>query len=420
LNHIQTKVIDGDANEEPHVNDIQSFRTEIQTWLEKNVPQSLRGRPIMMMEGGDEEAAEIRADRKRYLDRMAERGFTAPMWPKEYGGGGLSPQQARVLQEEMAALKVAPPLMGMGLSMIGPTLLVHGTEAQKREYLPKIVNGEHRWCQGFSEPGAGSDLASLRCSAKLDQSGEKYVINGQKIWTSGAQYANWMFMLVRTDESNKHNGITFILVDMKTPGIEVKPIRLISGNSPFCETFLTDVVAEARNVVGAVNGGWTVAKTLLNFERSGMGTGSMGGPRRGGQASGAKLIKLAKDSAGERDGKLADGELRERLAGVLLDEMALALTIQRSAESRKQSGAPGPEISMFKLYASELGHRRDELTMALRGSAALGWDGGEAGSEDAMLVRSWLAAKATTIYGGTSEIQRNIIAKRVLKLPQDQ
>ena len=181
---------------------------------------------------------------------------------------------------------------------------------------------------------------------------------------------------MRTDESNKHNGITFILVDMKTPGIEVKPIRLISGNSPFCETFLTDVVAPVKNVVGAVNGGWTVAKTLLNFERSGMGTGSMGGPRRGGQASGAKLIKLAKESAGERDGKLADGELRERLAGVLLDEMALGLTTQRSAESRKAGGAPGPEISMFKLYASELGHRRDELTLSIRRSAALGWDGG--------------------------------------------
>src|SRR5262245_16232648 len=208
-------------NEEQSVNDIERFRSETRTWLDQNIPKSLSGRPIMMTEaGGEEEPAEIRADRKRYLDRMAERGFTAPMWPTEYGGGGLSPHQARVLQEELNALRLMPALMGMGLSMIGPTLLVHGSEAQKREYLPKIISGEHRWCQGFSEPGAGSDLASLRCAAKLDASGENYVINGQKIWTSGAQFANWIFMLVRTDEQSKHNGITFILVDMKTPGIE--------------------------------------------------------------------------------------------------------------------------------------------------------------------------------------------------------
>jgi alkylation response protein AidB-like acyl-CoA dehydrogenase len=297
---------------------------------------------------------------------------------------------------------------------------VHGSEAQKREYLPKIVSGEHRWCQGFSEPGAGSDLASLRCKAVLDADGQHYTINGSKIWTSGAQFANWIFMLVRTDETTKHNGITFILVDMKTAGIEVKPIRLISGNSPFCETFFTDVKAEARNVVGGVNNGWTVAKTLLNFERSGMGTGGLGGPaaaRRGGGASGPRLAKIAKESVGERDGQIADAAIRDQVAGVLLDETALALTVQRSAESRKATGAPGPEISMFKLYTSELGHRRDELMMTLRGTDALGWDGEGLGADDLALTRGWLAAKATTIYGGTSEIQRNIITKRVLRLP---
>jgi alkylation response protein AidB-like acyl-CoA dehydrogenase len=395
-----------------------AFRTEIRSWLENSTPASLRGRPIPMgMEGAEEEPAEIRADRKRYLDAMAGRGLTAPMWPTEYGGGGLSPQQARVLQDEMNKLKLAPALFGMGLSMIGPTLLVHGNEAQKRKYIPKIISGEHRWCQGFSEPGAGSDLASLRCSAKLDASGKHYIINGQKTWTSGGQYANWMFILVRTDEQNKHNGITFLLIDMKTPGIEVRPIRLISGNSPFCETFLTDAQADIENVVGGVNNGWTVAKTLLNFERSGMGTGTMGGPRRGG-ATGTRLAALAKESAGERDGKIADGALRDQVTSLLLDEMALQLTIARSAESRKASGTPGPEISMFKLYASELGHRRDELTMALRGTEALTWEGEGVSSEDLTITRGWLAAKATTIYGGTSEIQRNIIAKRVLKLPQ--
>ncbi len=403
------------------MSELETFRNEIRGFLGK-VPKSLHGRPIMMTEmGGEEEAAEVRADRRRYLELMVERGLTAPTWPTEFGGGGLSPQQARVLQEELNRLKLPPALMGMGLSMIGPTLLVHGSEAQKREYLPKIISGEHRWCQGFSEPGAGSDLASLRTAAKLEPDGEHYIINGSKIWTSGAQFANWIFMLVRTDETTKHNGITFILVDMKTPGIEVKPIRLISGNSPFCETFFTEVKAEARNVVGGVNNGWTVAKTLLNFERSGMGTGGLGGAaaaRRGGGASGTRLANLAKESAGERDGRIADAALRDQVTRVLLDEMALALTVQRAAESRKATGAPGPETSIFKLYTSELGHRRDELMMSLRGSDALGWDGGSLGSDDLMLTRGWLAAKATTIYGGTSEIQRNIISKRVLRLPQ--
>jgi alkylation response protein AidB-like acyl-CoA dehydrogenase len=419
---IRIKAIDFRPTDRDHkrMNELDIFRKEICSWLEHSIPKSLDGRPIMLGEfGGEEEPAEIREDRLRYLERMAERGYTAPTWPREYGGGGLTPQQARVLQEELTRRKLPPPLIGMGLSMLGPTLLVHGSEEQKREYLPKIVSGEHRWCQGFSEPSAGSDLASLRTRATLDEGGRSYTINGSKTWTSGAQHANWIFMLVRTDPTNKHNGITFILVDMRTPGIEVKPIRLISGVSPFCETFFTDVQAEVRNVVGGVNNGWTVAKTLLGFERSGMGTGALGGAalRRPGTANSSRLARMAKDAVGEIAGKIADGNLRDRVTGVLLDEMALALTIARSAESKKAKGALGPEMSMFKLYTSELGHRKDELILALRGTAALGWEGDKAAAEDLALTRGWLGAKATTIYGGTSEIQRNIIAKRVLKLP---
>jgi alkylation response protein AidB-like acyl-CoA dehydrogenase len=364
------------------------------------------------------EPPELVADRARFLALMIERGYTAATWPRGYGGAELSAAQARVLQEELARLQLAPPLAGMGLSMIGPTLLVHGNEAQKREFLPRIVNGEDRWCQGFSEPGAGSDLAALRAPARLDATGEHYIINGSKIWTSGAQFANWMFMLVRTDDTQKHNGITFILLDMKTPGIEVKPIRLISGHSMFCEVFFNDVLAETRNVVGAVNGGWTVAKTLLNFERSGMGTGTLGGgARRAGGAPGKRIAALAKETLGERDGKIRDAALRDRVVGLLLDEQALALTIQRAAETRKATGAMGPEMSLFKLYQSELGQRRDELMLALRGSEGLGWEGANFSSDSLAATRGWLAAKATTIYGGTSEIQRNIIAKRILKLP---
>jgi alkylation response protein AidB-like acyl-CoA dehydrogenase len=399
------------------MSELERFRTEIRSWLEQNAPTVVRGRPPMMMEvAGEEEAADLKEGRKRWLQVMAERGYTAPMWPKQYGGGGLSPQENKVLNEEMGRLKLSPPLFGMGLSMIGPTLLVHGSEEQKQRFIPKIVSGEHRWCQGFSEPGAGSDLASLRASAKADPGGEFYIVNGQKTWTSGGQYANWIFMLVRTDETTKHNGITFVLIDMKTPGIEVRPIRLISGNSPFCETFFTDVKALKENVIGGENNGWTVAKTLLNFERSGMGTGGMGGARRPGANSG-RLVQLAKESAGEQNGRIADSMIRDQVTQLMLDEMALGLTIQRSAESRKATGTPGPEISMFKLYQSELGHRRDELTHALRGTNALGWEGEGLDSEDLMLTRGWLSAKATTIYGGTSEIQRNIITKRVLRLP---
>ncbi|MDD9942051.1 MAG: acyl-CoA dehydrogenase family protein [Myxococcales bacterium] len=390
--------------------ELESFRNEVRDWLKASVPESLYGRPLTMMAREEPEAADLQADRKRYLERMVERGYTAPTWPKQYGGGGLTPPQAKVLQEELGRLRVPPALMGMGLTMIGPTLLVHGNDEQKEKYLPKIVTGEHRWCQGFSEPNAGSDLASLRTSAKLDDSGERYVINGQKIWTSGAQYSNWIFMLVRTDETTKHQGITFILLPMDTPGIEVKPIRLISGNSPFCEVFFTDVVADVKDVVGGVNQGWTVAKTLLNFERSGMGGG--GPQRRPGATTGGGLVALAKEAVGERDGRIADTRTRDRLASLQLDELAYSLTLKRSAQTRKAGGAPGPEISMFKLYQSELGQRRDELAMALRGTDGLAVDENEVGP-----ARAWLSAKATTIYGGSSEIQRNIIAKRVLKLP---
>jgi alkylation response protein AidB-like acyl-CoA dehydrogenase len=244
-------------------------------------------------------------------------------------------------------------------------------------------------------------------------------VNGQKTWTSGANHADWIFFLVRTDESSKHNGITFLLADMKSEGISIKPIRLISGNSPFCETFFDNVRVPARFVVGGVNRGWTVAKTLLSFERSGMGTGSLGGgsvQRKGPALSGSRFIEQAKASVGVKNGQMQDAELRTRLASVLIDQMALSLTIERSQQTAKKSGGPGPEISMLKLYASELGHRRDELWMAMRGSDALGWDDPSFSEDDLALTRAWLSAKATTIYGGSSEIQRNIIAKRVLGL----
>jgi len=398
------------------MSELDDFRSEVRAWLTESAPENLRGVPLLAgMGGGPALAAEIIESRKKWRTLMAERGWTAPTWPKEYGGGGLAAPQAKVLQQEIGRLQLAPPLMGMGLSMIGPTLLVHGSEEQKLRHLPKIVSGEVTWCQGFSEPNAGSDLASLQMAAV--KSGDNYTLNGQKVWTSGAQLANWIFLIARTDPSNKHMGITFMLAPMDTPGIEIKPIRLISGNSPFCETFFSDVVVPVENVVGGEGRGWTVAKTLLGFERSGMGGTAGGGPRRAGGADAGGLAAAAKDSIGvDSEGRLADGGIRDRLAQLHLDQMALGLTIKRAADGRKAGGPPGAETSMFKIYASELGHRRDELTMSILGSSTLHW--GEGMDEgDVARARGWLAAKATTIYGGTSEIQRNIIARRVLQLP---
>src|SRR5437667_6725059 len=247
--------------------DLHTFREETCRWLEANAPASMRTPPTNPDEicwGGRK--TRYPPDVTRWLAVMAERGWTAPTWPREYGGGGLSETEAKVLAQEIAKLGLRPPLVGFGLTMIGPLLLQVGTEEQKRQHLPPIVRGEIRWCQGYSEPGAGSDLASLQTRAVRD--GDVFVVNGQKIWTSYADKADWMFLLVRTDpEAPKHNGITFLLMDMETAGVSVRPIKLISGASPFCETFLSDVRVPARNVVGRVNGGWRIAKTLLGFER---------------------------------------------------------------------------------------------------------------------------------------------------------
>jgi alkylation response protein AidB-like acyl-CoA dehydrogenase len=397
------------------MSDLGAFRDEARSWLESHAPEELRGAPSLMeleSAGSDPWASA----RTRWLHVMADKGWTAPTWPTEYGGGGMSPAQARVLQQELARLKLPPPTAGMGLRMLGPTLLVHGTEAQKREHLPRIVRGEVRWCQGFSEPNAGSDLASIQTSARRE--GAHYVVNGQKTWTSGGMYGDWIFTLVRTDPHSKHDGITFLMVPMKDRGIEVRPIRLISGNSPFCETFFTDVRVPVENAVGGENRGWTVAKTLLGFERSGDDGGGGTMPTRGDAAEGSSMVQAAKQLVGEVDGRIADDSIRDRVARYQLDRMAFRLTRRRLQEAAKLAGGPGPETSFFKLYATELGQRRDELMLAIRGSDALGWEGDGLSADDLAQTRAWLSAKATTIYAGTSEIQRNIIAKRVLKLPQ--
>ncbi|MCB1683063.1 MAG: acyl-CoA dehydrogenase family protein, partial [Pseudomonadales bacterium] len=333
-------------------------------------------------------------------------------WPTEYGGAGLKAAEARILQEEMAKIGARPPLMGMGLSMIGPTLLEFGTEDQKARHLPRIVRGEVQWCQGYSEPGAGSDLASLRTRAE-DQ-GDNFLINGQKIWTSGGMTADWMFALVRTDpDAPKHEGISFVLFSMDQPGVTVRPIRLISGNSPFSETFLDNVIASKTDLVGQLNKGWTIGKRLLQFERSGIG-GLSGGPRRD---VGRELVDTARKYIGEEKGRITDTAARDKVLRYNLDMAAFRLTVKRVTEENKSSRTPGDATSIFKLVGATLQRDGADLKRDLMGFRGVGWDKEIYEPDELEATREWLWSRTTTIYGGTNEVQRNIIGKRVLGLP---
>lgn len=297
--------------------------------------------------------------------------------------------------------------------MFGPTLLEYGTEAQKQQHIPKIANGEVQWCQGFSEPGAGSDLAAL--STRAEDKGDHFLVNGQKIWTSGAQWADWCFCLVRTDFTKKHEGISFVLFDMKTPGVEVRPIQLISGASPFCETFLTDVRVEKDQLVGPLNGGWTIGKRLLQHERNSL---AGGGGSAGRYASGRAPAQLAKDYVGvDEKGRIADGDLRVRIAQNDIDLKAFQLTAIRAMQESKGNQGPSAATSIMKNAASQTLQQRAELCIEILGSQGLGWEGDGFSEEELTFVRNWLGGKATTIYGGSQEVQSNIISKRILGLP---
>jgi len=392
---------------------LEAFRRDVRAWLEKAAPKGLRGHgsdPDAQIWGGKKERRS--PDQEAWLRAAVERGFTAPTWPKEFGGGGLGKEEGALVTSEIRRLDLPAPLTGFGLSMIGPTLLQYGTEQQKRDHLPKIIRGEIRWCQGYSEPNAGSDLASLQCSAADE--GDHFLVNGQKTWTSYGDKADWMFLLVRTDPAaKKQQGITFILLDLDTPGVTIRPIRLISGASPFCETFLENVRISKQNVVTDINHGWTVAKALLGHERE-MIAAVFGSGRNAARAD--SVVSVAKRHLGDT-GRLSDPVLRDRLAQVLMDEKCFELTVQRTADGARAGRRPGPESSLFKVYGTELNQRRHELLCSLRGPESLGWEG-EGFSEDALQqTRDWLRSRGNTIEGGTSEIQLNIIAKRVLGLP---
>lgn len=391
--------------------DLDTFRAETRAWLEANVPPSMR--QPMRGEGdanwGGRKADYSRnPDQKRYMDAMAERGWTVPDWPTQYGGGGLSAAETKVLREEMAALNCRNPLNSFGISMLGPALLKYGTEEQKLDHLPKIARGEIRWCQGYSEPNAGSDLAGLATSAVSD--GDDYIVNGQKVWTSYADKADWIFCLVRTSKESKQGGISFLLFDMDSPGVSTKPILLISGYSPFCETFFDNVRVPKANRVHDENKGWDVAKYLLGHERemiSGMGLASPGKD---------PLIEGAVATIGlDAQGRLADPILRAQLALFEVRSKAFAAMSERFIDQLKAGQAHPAQPSMMKYYGTELNKDRHELVMASGGSDALEWE--SEASNGGARPRAWLRTKANSIEGGTSEVQLNIIAKRILELP---
>ena len=397
--------------------DLDAFRTEVRDWLEKNCPPSMRT-PMPEDEvvwGGRRESFK-NPDSKVWLERMGEKGWTAPTWPTEYGGGGLDREQAKVLEQEMARINARTPLFSFGLWMFGPALLEFGNEEQKKRFLPDIVMGKTRWCQGYSEPGAGSDLAGLQ--TKCEDKGDHYLINGQKVWTSYANEADWIFCLVRTDNTVKHEGISFILFDMESDGVETRPIKLISGSSPFCETFFTDVKVPKDQLVGEVNGGWKIAKRLLQHERSSISASGFGSARGSGML---ELEEYAKIHVGtDADGKLLDGDLRGRIADHKMYAKAFNLTVRRSQEQAKAGQEVGHTASIIKYAAAKMNQDKFELMVEALGTEGLGWEGEGFDKGAKMATRGWLRSKGNSIEGGTSEINLNVVAKRVLGLREHQ
>jgi len=391
------------------VSDLQVFRQETREWLEENCPQSMRS-PVNTADqacwGGRNFDFESE-DQKLWMERMGAKGWTAPDWPTEYGGGGLDRAENKVLKEEIARIRARSPLDSFGIWMIGPALLKFGSEELKQQHLPPIVRGEIRWCQGYSEPNAGSDLAGLQ--SKAVDLGDHFIANGQKVWTDQCDKADWMFCLLRTDpEAKKQMGISLVLFDMETPGVTPKPIKLISGSSPFCETFLDDVRVEKDQIVGEVNQGWTIAKYLLTHEREMIGGFGLTG------AGSKTLGMIAADTVGTQDGRLNDLFMRTDIARWEIDAASFALTAERVSDEVKSGQGVGATSAMLKYYGTELNKRRFEQLMKINGSNAMIWDGEV--SNGGWAARAWLRTKGNSIEGGTSEVQLNIIAKNIFGL----
>lgn len=394
---------------------LDSFRGEVRAWLETNCPDSMRtDMPEDEIVWGGRKQNWFRPEAKQWMELMAQRGWTVPHWPKKYGGGGLNSLEQKILQDEMKRINARIPLQSFGIWMLGPALLEFATEEQKLHYLPQIAKGEIRWCQGYSEPGSGSDLAGLQTRA--EDKGDHYLVNGAKIWTSYADQSDWIFCLVRTNTNvPKQAGISFLLLDMTSPGISVSPIQLISGASIFCQTFFTDVEVPKQQLVGEINKGWTIAKRLLQHERNMVSV--MSGNSALSRASSPKLSKLAKRYLGKDAGQTSEAGLRERLCQHEMDSQAFKLTMKRAGEEALAGLADGNLASFIKYYNSEQNKRKYDCMLEVVGTRMLGWEGSGFDDEELDLTRQWLRSRANSIEGGTSEVQLNVIAKRVLGLP---
>lgn len=389
--------------------DLQEFRAATRAWLEENCPQEMR-QPMNEADvcwGGRNWVFQSDAQRD-WLNAMADRGWTVPEWPKAYGGGGLNGDEQRVLKEELDRINARPPLQSFGIWMLGPALLEFGTEEQKRHYLPQVARGEIRWCQGYSEPGAGSDLAGVQ--TKGVDAGDYFEVSGQKIWTSYADKADWIFCLVRTEpDAPKHKGISFLLFDMASEGVTTKPIKLISGASPFCETFFDGVKVPKDQIVSERGKGWTVAKYLLTHEREMIGSSDAA------LFGSEDLVEVARDAIGlNENNQLDDPVLRGKIADFLIDEMAFDAELARAKDWMRAGNQLGVESATLKYTGTELNKRRQELIMEAGGLEALEWDFANAESDEKASL--WLRSKGNSIEGGTSEVMLSILSKAVLEL----
>jgi alkylation response protein AidB-like acyl-CoA dehydrogenase len=393
------------------LNDLIEFRAQTRAWLADNCPAGAKG-PGYIPIGSSHITLE--SDTRLWLERMAEKGWTVPTWPKQYGGAELDRAQYQVLIEELKAVGARTPLTGRGVNYIGPTILEFGTDEQKRKWLPICARGEGAWAMGYSEPGAGSDLASL--STRAERNGDHYLINGAKIWTSDATECDFIFALVRTSpDKPKHEGISLVLIDMSQAGVQVSPIQLISGASPFCETYFDNAVVPVEDLIGGVDNGWTVGKRLLQFERSTHAGINISGSQ-GGRVEESKMPELVRSYTGTTNGKLDDHYLRAWLTCYEMNTKAQQIT-QRRAIEESQSHAPGFTSSAVKLSNALNIQDGDELAVAAMGTQGLRWDAQNADAKELARLKTWLYQKSLTIAGGTKEVQLNIIAKRVLGLP---
>jgi alkylation response protein AidB-like acyl-CoA dehydrogenase len=381
-----------------------AFRSEVSSFIKQNLPAGLGGL-------GEEEEASREDAIKDWRKRLASKGWIAPHWPKEYGGAGMSPAEQFIFNEEMANNR-APAVGGMGVQMIGPTLILYGSDEQKAEHLPKITSGEVQWCQGYSEPGSGSDLASLQTRAVRD--GDDYVINGQKIWSSGAHRANWMFLLTRTDpDAPKHRGISMLLMDMKSPGIQIQPLVDMSTRHYFNQEYFDNVRVPVKNRVGEENRGWYVGATLLDFERSGIGA-SIGLRHQVNDL----LTFVAEASKGGSVPVRVSEALRAELAERAIEADIAKLISYRLISIQKRGGVPNYEASMNKNFRSEAAQRLANTAMKVIGLYGNVYGDGPLAARKGQISRTYLTSVSATIAAGTSEINRNVIATRGLGLPR--